>query len=219
MRNNRSLLVVVLLTLGLASCKTSTDPGTGTGGSGNVVQPKSGSTFTYSASQNGSMSTIVHTVSQTGMSYQNKSGVMHITANQSGQQQDAYMAYDNTGDLEYWAPLDLSTLGLTPTWVRFPFGSGQAFHLSQDGNFNGQNVNVTYDITSTAASKVTVKGTEYTAENAHLVMAATMNYAGQTVPMSSSTVDYSFIPQLGYFAKINSTNPPMVETLTDFSLK
>jgi hypothetical protein len=221
----RSTLFIALLALGVASCKSDSDDGTGPGTTITGVQAKTGSTYTYdsTSSESNTTGSITYTIAADNLTAGTRTGVRMVK-----QAQDtAFMfAYNTDGSISMFFPMDMEGM-LEGAWIKLPVKGGAGESLTViDTTIVDPEFPLPFDIKITMQSSyvgtgsVTVSGKSYAGQNVKLVMTLESNLLGNTT--SESTI--TWVPEIGFYGKmvgntgaVGSTTT-QTETLTSFTL-
>jgi hypothetical protein len=221
----RSTLFIALLALGVASCKSDSDDGTGPGTTVTGVQAKTGSTYTYdsTSSESNTTGSITYTIAADNLTAGTRTGVRLVK-----QAQDtAFMfAYNTDGSISMFFPMDMEGM-LEGAWIKLPVKGGAGESLTViDTTIVDPEFPLPFDIKITMQSSyvgtgsVTVSGKSYAGQNVKLVMTLESNLLGNTT--SESTI--TWVSEIGFYGKmvgntgaVGSTTTQS-ETLTSFTL-
>jgi hypothetical protein len=222
----RSTLFIALLALGVASCKSDSDNGTGPGTTVTGVQAKTGSTYTYdsTSSESNTTGSITYTIAADNLAVGSRTGVRLVK-----QAQDtAFMfAYNTDGSISMFFPGETEGMATAAAWIKLPVkgGAGESLTVIDTTIYDPAfplplDFKITMQSSYVGTGSVTVSGKSYAGQNVKLLMTLESNLLGNTT--SESTI--TWVPEIGFYGKmvgnsgaVGSTSTQS-ETLTSFTL-
>jgi hypothetical protein len=218
----RSTFFLVLLSLGVASCKS--DSGTGPGTT-TAVQAKAGSTYNYDSTSSDWNTTgnITYTIAADNIAIGNRTGVRMVKQDQD----TAFMfAYNTDGSMSMYFPAAVEGL-IEGTWIKLPVngGAGESIKVIDTTIVDPQlpfpiQIKLNLESAYVSASSVVVSGKSYAGQNVKLTTILESNFLGNN---TSETI-ITWVPEIGFYGKILSTGgepgspSTQSETLTSFTL-
>jgi hypothetical protein len=175
---------------------------------GSTVQPKVGSTFTFTTVSldsngnaiSGSATTTVDSVVETGITYSGKTNVMHVASGVPGvYSTDNYYSYESNGDIS----VNFPNAAPLPPWLSLPFHSSGATVQILVDSMIGQSRLVEGDSVVTLGTfNTTVNGMVLPTVKLKMTVFLQTTAGGITSSSSLLTTYYSIAPSIGYFTEL-----------------
>ena len=171
---------------------------------GNILEPGLGSSFTLMEQSD----TIVDVFDAVGIPIYGKSSTSEVIESEDGIPQDTlYFNYESNGDVSVYPYGEAAYPGIN-NWIVLPFGSQQPTSVSGSANENGGIVQTIVNFTGAGQGNGSVLGKSYTTQKVTGIVQTiqTITQGGQSVSdTTTTTLTYSFAPQLGYFLDVTSS--------------